>query len=31
MIFDAFKTEKQLNKAIQQMSKMIELRRLGKG
>ena len=31
MIFDAFKTEKQLNKAVQQMSKMIELRRLGKG
>jgi 3-(3-hydroxy-phenyl)propionate hydroxylase len=31
MIFDAFKTEKQLNKAIQQMSKMIELRKMGKG
>jgi 2-polyprenyl-6-methoxyphenol hydroxylase-like FAD-dependent oxidoreductase len=31
LIFDAFKTEKQLNKAIKMMSKMVELRKLGKG
>jgi 3-(3-hydroxy-phenyl)propionate hydroxylase len=31
LIFDAFKTEKHLNKAVKMMSKMIEVRKLGKG
>jgi 3-(3-hydroxy-phenyl)propionate hydroxylase len=31
LIFDAFKTEKQLNKAVKMMSKMIEVRKMGNG